>query len=94
MVTVSVTAPLPMPEVGFTVSQAALSLTDQVSVPPPVLLMVRVWADGLAPPCVAAKEKFVGLAPIAGGIEAAVTVNVTGTAMLIAPVAAIITVPL
>lgn len=94
VVTVSVTAPLPMPEAGLTVSQAALSLADQVSVPPPVLLMVRVWADGLAPPCVAAKEKLAGLAPIAGGIGTAVTVNVTGTIMLAAPVAASTTVPL
>jgi len=94
VVTVSVMAPLPVPEAGLTVSQASLSLAVQVSVPPPVLLMVRVWADGLAPPCVAAKEKLAGLALIAGGIGTAVTVNVTGTVMLAAPVAASTTVPL
>jgi hypothetical protein len=40
--TVSVTAPLPVPDAGERVNQAALSLPDQLSVPPPVLLMLRV----------------------------------------------------
>jgi hypothetical protein len=29
--------------------------------------MLTVWVAGLAPPCVAAKERFVGLAPMTGG---------------------------
>ena len=32
------------------VNQAALSLAVQLRVPPPVLLMLRVWVAGLAPP--------------------------------------------
>ena len=66
MVAVSVTAPLPVPEAGLTVNQAALSLAVQLSVPPPVLLMVRVCAKGLLPPCWAVKDRLVGLIPIAG----------------------------
>ena len=69
VVTVRVTAPLPEPEAGDRVNHAALSLADQVSVPPPVLLMLSVWAAGLAPPCWAVKERLVGLAPIAGLTE-------------------------
>ena len=87
-------APLPVPDAGERVNQAALSLPDQVRVPPPVLLMLRVCATGFAPPCVAVKESAVGLAPMAGGTGAAVTVNVTGTVTEAAPVALNITVPL
>jgi hypothetical protein len=71
VVAVSVTAPLPVPEAGLSVNQAALSLADQLSVPLPVLLMVTVWVAGLVPPWVAAKERLVGLAPMAGGTGAA-----------------------
>ena len=63
--TVAVTAPLPVPEAGLRDNQAALSLALQLKVPPPVLLMVRVWMAGLAPTC-AVKDRLVGLAPIAG----------------------------
>ncbi len=42
---------------------------------------------GLPPPCWAVKDRLVGLAPIAGGTGAAVTVNVTGTVTVVAPVA-------
>ena len=41
-------------------------MADQLSVPPPVLLMLKVWVAGLLSPCVAAKERLVGLVPIAG----------------------------
>ena len=61
------TVPLPVPEAGDTVSQAALSLALQLKVPPPVLLMLTVWAAGFVPPWVAVKDKLVGLAPMAGG---------------------------
>ena len=61
--------PFPVPEAGVAVNQAALSLADQVKIPPPVLLMITVWVVGLAPPWVATKERLVGLAPIAGGTE-------------------------
>ncbi len=63
------TAPFPVPEAGLAVNQAALSLVDQVKVPPPRLLMFTVWVAGLAPPRVATKARRVGLAPIAGGAE-------------------------
>ena len=67
--TLAVTAPLPVPEAGLRDNQAALSLALQLKVPPPVLLMVRVWAAGLPPPCWAIKDRLVGLAPIAGLTE-------------------------
>jgi hypothetical protein len=84
---VSETVPLPVPEAGLRVSQAALSLAVHVRVPPPVLLILRVWLAGLPPPCWAANEKLVGLVPMAGGAGAAVTVKVTGTKTVVAPVA-------
>jgi hypothetical protein len=49
VVTVSVTGPFPAPEAGDNVNQAALSLAFQIKVPLPVLLIVRIWAVGLAP---------------------------------------------
>jgi len=94
VLTVSVTAPFPVPEAGLSLNQAALSLAVQLSVPPPVLLMLKVWVAGLVPPCVAAKERLVGLTPMAGGTGAVVTVNVTGTVTEDAPVAFIVTVAL
>jgi hypothetical protein len=94
VVTVNVTALFPVPEVGLSVNQEASSPAVQMRVPPPVLLMLKVWAAGLAPPCVAVKERLVGLAPIAGGTGAVATVNVTGTVTEEAPAAFIVTVPL
>ena len=41
----------------------------------------------------AAKENVVGLRPMVGVIGAAVTVNVTGTVTVVAPVALRVTVP-
>ena len=66
---VAVRVPLPVPVVGLRVSQVALSVADQVKVPPPVLLRLRVWAAGLPPPCCAVKARLIGLAPMAGGTE-------------------------
>ena len=94
MVAVNVTAPLPVPADGDTVNHAALSLAVQLKVPPPVLLILTVWAAGLLPPCWAVKDKLVGLAPRAGGTGAAVTVKVTGTVTGVAPVALSVTVAL
>jgi hypothetical protein len=37
--------PFPEPVAGETESQAALSVADHVSVPPPVLLIVSVWDE-------------------------------------------------
>jgi len=50
VVAVRVTLPLPVPPAVESVNQAALSLTVQFKVPPPVLLMLRVCGAGLAPP--------------------------------------------
>ena len=90
------TVPLPVPDAGAKVNQVALSLADHVKVPPPVLLRLSVCAAGLPPPWVAENEKLVGLAPMAGGTGAAITVSVTGTdcGVLVAPVAVIVIVPL
>lgn len=65
--TLAVTTPLPVPKARLSVNQGALSLALQVSVSPPVLLILKVWVAGFAPPCVAAKERLVGLAPMTGG---------------------------
>jgi len=81
-------------EAGETASQVVLGLALQLKVPPPVLLMLTVWVAGLAPPWVAAKERLVGLAPMAGGTGAVATVNVTGTVTEEAPVALMVTAPL
>lgn len=63
---VTLTVPLPVPEVGPSVSQLALSLADQVRVPPPVLLMLSVCVTGLLSPGCAAKVRLAGLSPMAG----------------------------
>ena len=67
MDTLSVTDPFPVPELGLSVNQLALSPAIQLSVPPPVFLMLKVRVPGLVPPCVVAKERLVGLTPMAGG---------------------------
>ena len=66
VVTLAVTVPVPVPEAGLRDNHAALSLADQLKVPPPVLLMVKVWAAGLPPPCWAVKYRVIGLTPITG----------------------------
>ena len=93
MVGLMVTVPLPVPEAGESVSQVTLSLAVQLRVPPPVFLMLSVWAAGLPPPCWAVNDMLVVLAPMAGGAGAAVTVKVTGTEALDAPVALIVMMP-
>ena len=70
--TLAVTTPVPVPEAGLRDNQVALSLADQLRVPPPVLLMVKVCAAGLAPAW-AVKDRLVGLAPIAGLTDSAGT---------------------
>ena len=76
---------MPVPPVVERVNQVWLSVIDHVRVPPPVLLMLSVCGAGLLPPCVAVKAKLVGLAPMAGGTGAAVTVKETGTVTVVAP---------
>ena len=61
--------PVPVPEAGLSDSQVVLSFALQLKVPPPVLLMVKVRAVGLLPPCWAVKDRLVGLVPITGLTE-------------------------
>ena len=61
--------PVPVPDAGLSNNQLALLLAFQLKVPPPVLLIVRVWAVGLPPPCWAVKERLVGLVLISGLTE-------------------------
>ena len=71
VVTLTVTVPDPVPEDGLSDNQVMLSLALQLKVPPPVLLMLRVWTAGLLPPCWAVKDKLIGFVPIAGLTETA-----------------------
>jgi hypothetical protein len=75
VVALTVTAPFPLPEAGETASQVVLGLAVQLT-GLPVLVMLRVCAAGLVPPCWAVKESAVGLAPMAG---ARATVKATAT---------------
>ncbi len=81
-----VTAPAPIPFPGVCQSQVASWLTPQRSVLLPVLLMVKVWAGGLLLPWTAVNARLVGLAAMAGGTGAAVTVKETGTVTGVTPV--------
>jgi hypothetical protein len=56
--------------------------------------MFKVWGSGLPLPCVATKKRFVGLAPIDGGMGTVATVNVAGTVTEEAPGAFTVTAPL
>jgi hypothetical protein len=67
-----------VPELGLTLSHDAFSVRLHVKVPPPVLLIVKVLAAGLAPPTTPVKFRLRagGLSPmVAGG---GVSVKVTG----------------
>ena len=59
-----VTAPAPVPVPGECHSQGASWLMPQRSALLPVLLMVKVWAGGLLPPCCAVKDRLVGIKPM------------------------------
>ena len=94
VVACKVTVPLPVPEPALRANQPEVSLALQVKVPPPVLRTVSVCAVGLLPPCVAVNARFVGLALMAGGTGAAVTMKVTGTVTDGAPLGHTVTWPL
>lgn len=85
--TVAVSEPLPVPEVGEMPSQEAFSLADQVRNPPPVLEMLRVCELGLLSPCTAVNERLAGLVLIIGGAGTASTVRLTGMVTAIASAA-------
>ena len=80
-----VTVPAPAPVFGVCPSQAASWLTAQRSALLPVLLMAKVWAGGLLPPCCAVKDRLAGVMPMADGTGAAVTVKETGIVTVVAP---------
>ncbi len=61
-------------------------MTPQLSVLLPVLLMVTVWAGGLLLPWIAVNARLVGVALMAGGTGAAVTVKETGIVTGVTPV--------
>lgn len=63
----SFTSPLELPLVGLTLSQGALSLIDQLSIPLLEFHIFNVWLGGLGSPCSTMKLKLDGLAVIAGG---------------------------
>ena len=46
------------------INHPALLPALQFIVPPPVLVMLTVWAEGFAPPCTPVKLRLVGLRPI------------------------------
>ncbi len=50
MFTLAVTEPLPVPDAGESVSQAALSLAVQLIVLEPEFVIVTTWVTGFAPP--------------------------------------------
>src|SRR5512145_1926727 len=89
-----VTEPAPVPLETLGVSHGAFSETDQLRVPAPVLLIVSVCALGLLLPCTLVNERLVALRPMVG-VGAAVmdSVTVTDCGVLVAPEAAIVTVP-
>ena len=86
VVACKVTVPLPVPVPALRANQPVVSLALQFKVPPPVLLILSVCAAGLLPPWIAVNARLVGLAPMAGGTGAAVTVKETGIAMGVTPV--------
>ena len=81
-----VTAPAPVPLPGVCQSQAASWLTPQRSGLFPVLLMVKVWAGGVLLPWVMVNSRLVGVALMADGTGAAVTVKETGIVTGVTPV--------
>src|SRR5262245_28239510 len=97
MLTEAVSVEGAVPLAGVTVSQGALSLAVQLSVPPPVLVMLIVRFAGLLSPTVAVKLRLAGLTPMVGccgGAELTVKVTGTLTGVLMAPVALMVIVPL
>jgi hypothetical protein len=66
-------------------SQGALSLADQLRVPPPVFAMLIVLAAGFAPPTLPMKAKLVGLSPMAGFVVDVVRMSVMGTCFVMPP---------
>ena len=85
VVACNVIVPLPVPEPVVRANQPMVSVALQVKVPPPVLLILSVCAAGLLPPWIAENARLVGLAPMAGGTGAAVTVKETGIVTGVAP---------
>src|ERR1700704_6300602 len=85
MFTLAVIVPAFVPLAGVSVSQAALSLAVQVSVPLPVLITPIVFDAGLAAPAAPEKARLVGLSPIAGVALPDVTGMGIGTGFVVPP---------
>ena len=85
---------MPLPVPALRVNQPVCSLARQFKVPPPVLLIWRVCASGLLPPSIAVNARLAGVALMAGGTGAAVTVKVTGIVTGVAPLDHTVTRPL
>ena len=88
------TVPLPVPVPALRVNQPEFSLAVQCKVPPPVLWMLSVCTAGLLPFSIAVNARLVGLALMAGGTGAAVTVKATGIVTGVAPLGHTVTRPL
>lgn len=76
--TLTVSVPFPVPDAGLRLSQLALSVAVQLSVPLPELEIETVLFAGLLPPCTAENASVVALSPIVG-VGAAVMSSVTVT---------------
>lgn len=79
--TLAVMTPLPLPEVGLSVSQTTSSLAVQL----PFDVTVTDWLAGLEPPCTPVYVSDDGFSVI--DVDAAATVKVTGSGTVVAPVA-------
>ena len=86
VVACKVTVPLPLPVPVVRVNQPVFSLAVQFKVPPPVLRMLSVCTAGLLLPWIAVNARVVGVALMAGGTGAAVTVKATGIVTGVTPV--------
>lgn len=60
-------SPVELPLVGLTLSQGALSLIDQLSIPLPEFPILNVWFGGLGSSCSTLKLKLKGLTAMAEG---------------------------
>ena len=78
VVTLSVMVPAPVPDVGLRLSQLALSVAAQLSVPLPELTTETVLMAGLLPLWMPEKDTLVVLKPIVG-VGAAVMSKLTET---------------
>ena len=82
---VALTEPVLVPDTGLRANHAALSLTVHDKVPPPVLLILNVFAAGFPPPAVPINPRLVVLSPMAGARVVDESARVTGTCFVTPP---------